>query len=246
MKRILAVATLVAVAATGFAVTGEEILERIDELSTFVDADFASVMTMITEDPEEGVEKMVVQQFRRDDEDQFVLIFREPEIQKGQGYLRVDDSLWFYDPESRQFSFTSMKEQFGGSDARNSDFGASSLAEDYDVTSMTEGTLGNFQVYILDLEAVNNEVTYAQMKIWVTRDNFLVLKSEDYSEAGRLLRTSLFPNYARAGQTFIPTRMIFVDELVEGKKTQIALSDISLASIPDSVFTKAYIERVNR
>ena len=40
--------------------------------------------------------------------------------------------------------------------------------------------------------------------------------------------------------------MIFVDELVKGKKTTITLSDISLAAVPDSVFTKSYIERVNR
>jgi hypothetical protein len=31
----------------------------------------------------------------------------EPESQLGQGYLKVDDNLWFYDPESRKFSHSS-------------------------------------------------------------------------------------------------------------------------------------------
>jgi hypothetical protein len=45
---------------------------------------------------------------------------------------------------------------------------------------------------------------------------------------------------------FIPSRMLFVDELREGEKTQVTIKDASVAALPDSVFTKAYLERVNR
>jgi outer membrane lipoprotein-sorting protein len=227
-------------------IDGAKILQTIDRQRNFDDTDFSSVMSMIQEDPEEGVEKKVVQQFRRDGEDKFVFLFLEPTVQKGQGYLRIEDNLWFYDPESRKFSHTSMKEQFGGTDARNSDFGASTMVEDYRILSIEEGRLGKYDVYILDLEAKHNEVTYPEQKIWITRDRYLVLKSEDYSETGRLLRTSLYPNYAKVGKQYITSRMIFVDELVEGKKTSITFSEISLEPLPDSVFTKSYIERVNR
>jgi outer membrane lipoprotein-sorting protein len=227
-------------------IDGEKILIAIDEQRNFDDVDFTSMMTVIREDPEEGVEKMVVQQFRRDSENKFVFLFLEPAVQKGQGYLRIDDNLWFYDPESRKFSHTSMKEQFGGTDARNSDFGMSTMIDDYRILYIDEGTLGKYKVYILDLKAKHNEVTYPRQKVWVTRDRYLVLKTEDYSETGRLLRTSLFPNYAKAGEQYIASNMIFVDELVAGKKTSISLSEISLSTLPDSVFTKSYIERVNR
>ena len=225
---------------------GEEILEAVDRLRNFVGGDFAAVMTMISEDPDEGVEKQVVQQFRRDDEEKFLMLIQEPAVKLGQGYLQVDDTLWFYDPESRQFTHTSMKERFSGSDARNSDFGRSSITDDYAVTDLREGTLGSYQVYILELSATNNEVTYPHVVMWVTRDLFLPLKVEDYSETQRLMRTSLYPSYARAGDTYIATTMIFVDELIEGKKTQISLTDISVEPLPDSIFTKAYVERVNR
>ena len=111
---------------------------------------------------------------------------------------------------------------------------------------MGEGTLGQHAVHILELEARHNEVTYPKRKLWVTRDQSLVLKTQDFSETGRLLRTSLFPGYARVDGQFVPTRLIFIDELVAGKKTSVSLSGISLSPLPDSVFTKAYIERVNR
>jgi hypothetical protein len=175
-----------------------------------------------------------------------VFLFIEPAVQKGQGYLRIDESLWFYDPESRKFTHTSMKERFGGSHARNSDFGLSRLQDDYQVRSIEEATLGRYQVSLVDLAATHNEVTYPRRRIWVTRHTHLILKSEDYSETNRLLRTSLFPAYAKVGDRMVPSRMIFVDELVKGAKTTLTLAEISLAPLPDSVFTKSYVERVNR
>ena len=225
---------------------GQQILERIDISMSFENTDFASVMTMISEDPEKGVEKRVIQQYRRDSENKFLMLFVEPVTQRGQGYLMIDDNLWFYDPESRKFSHTSLKEQFAESDANNSDFRESSIASDYRVAAVSEDTLGKFAVYVLDLEATNSEVTYPNERIWVTKDTSLVLKTEDSSANGRLMRTSYFPNYAKVGDKYMPTKMIFVDNLIQGRKTQITVTDISTDPLPDSLFTKSYVERVNR
>lgn len=224
----------------------QALLERIDELSTFADRDFASLVTIITEDPSNGVTRQQVQLFRRDREGKFLMLVQAPSTMRGQGYLRVDDNLWFYDPESRRFTRTSMKEQFSESDARNSDFETSSYAQDYRVTAVSDGRLGRHDVYILDLAATSSAVTYAGGRIWVTREPTLPLKVENYSETGRLMRTSLFPSYTSVGGTYIASSMIFVDELVEGKKTRIDLADISVEPLPDSVFTRAYVERVSR
>ena len=109
-----------------------------------------------------------------------------------------------------------------------------------------EGVLGSFDVYIIDLKAVDDTVPFPYAKIWVTKDSELVLKAEEYSLTYRLMRTSLFPKYTKVGDVFIPVQLIFLDELVEGQKTQISVSEISVSDIPDHVFTKAYIERVNR
>ena len=224
----------------------QALLAEIDRQRTFGGQDFAAVMTLTSEDPEDGVERTVVQQFRRDADDAFLILIRDPAVQRGQGYLRQGDNLWFYDTESRKFSRTSLKEAFQGTDARNSDFGDISFAEDYAVRWIEEGTLGRYAVYVLDLQATSNEVTYPFLKAWVTREGSLVLKTEDYSVTERLVRTSYYPRYARVGDAVVPTEMIFVDEMVEGKKTRISMSDLSDAEIPDSVFTKAYVERANR
>ena len=222
------------------------ILRAIDRSRSFDTTDFSAVFTVVSEKPDEENSVFKAQMFRRDAEDKFVMVFLEPDVQRGQGYLQVDDNLWFYDPESRKFSHTSLQEAFQGTDARNSDFGEVSYAQDYTVRAVEEGTLGKYAVWVLDLQATSDEVTYPFLKAWVTREGSLVLKTEDYSLTERLMRTSYYPRYARVGDSVVPTEMIFVDELVEGRKTRISMSDLSDAAIADSVFTKAYVERANR
>ncbi|MBN1699432.1 MAG: outer membrane lipoprotein-sorting protein [Spirochaetales bacterium] len=224
----------------------DAILTQIDTMGRFDENDFSSVLTMVSDDPEKGREVLKVNQFRRDRDDKFLLLILEPKTRKGQGYLMIDDNLWFYDPESRKFNHTSMKESFEGTDTRHSDFRTRSYKEDYKAVSWEEGTLGKFGVYILDLEALNDEVTYPYQKIWVRKDNNLILKMEDYSLNRRHMRTSYFPGYAKVKDKYVPTKMLFVDELVQGKKTQVTITDISLDNLPDDVFSKAYVERVNR
>ena len=224
----------------------DDILKSIDHRTNFEDTDYSAIMSMVIEDPENGIQKRSVQQFRRDSEDKFLMLILEPEDRKGQGYLRIGDNMWSYDPVSRKFSHTSMKDQFEGSDARNSDFRKSTTAEDYEVEGITEGTLGKYNVYILDLKAKHDEVSYPFVKIWVTQENHLVLKREEYSLTKRLMRTSLFPKYAKIGEKYVATQSIFIDELADGKKTQLTISDLSVEQLPDYVFTKAYVERVNK
>ncbi|RPJ08479.1 MAG: hypothetical protein EHM28_04165 [Spirochaetaceae bacterium] len=111
MKQIIAVIIL-AFAGIASAFTQPDfhaMLESIDSQANFNNRDFSSRMTMIREDPETGIEKTVSRQFRRDRNDSFVILIEEPEVKRGQGYLRVSDNLWFYDPESRIFTHSSMK-----------------------------------------------------------------------------------------------------------------------------------------
>ncbi len=223
----------------------ETILENIAQNTRFP-ADVTATATLEQRDPQDGDETSTVRMFRRDADDTFLMLFERPATQLGQGYLNIADGLWFYDPESRQFTYTSLEESFGSTDARNSDFETSNLAEDYDVVASESGTLGNFDVWILDLEATNNEVAYPYRKIWVSKDPNLVLKSEDYSLSKRLLRTAYYPSYAKTGERYLADKQLYVDALTGGKQTQVTLTDISTAEIPDNVFTKAYVERVNR
>ena len=248
MRRIVPILILILVPALfSFAQEPDfqSMLREIDEIGNFSGEDFSCIYTIVSEKPGEDQEVTQARMFRRDATDQFLILILKPEVQKGQGYLQVDDNVWFYDPESRKFSHSSLKENIQNSDAKNADLNESSLAEDYQVIEWEEGTLGSFPVYILKLEALNDEVAYPELKMWIRKDRAIVLKNEDYSLSGRLMRTSYYPKYIQVGDKLLPSQILIIDELREGERTQVTMRDATTARLPDAVFTKAYLERVN-
>jgi len=184
--------------------------------------------------------------FRRDSKDQFTMVILLPEVNKGQGYLREEDSVWFYDPTSRKFSFSSMKESIQGSEAKNSDLTLRSTADDYEVTSTRDGMLGKVPVWILDLKARTKDVSYERLVLYVRKDRTMLLKEEAYSVSGRLMRTTLYPKYVELEGKMLPSQILIVDELNPGERSQLTMTEQSVATLPDRVFTKAFLEQVNQ
>lgn len=224
----------------------EAILRQLDTISDFSGQDFTAVFTIVTEKPNEKQSVTQVRMFRRDAKKQFTLLIQLPEAQKGQGYLQEGDNFWFYDPVSRKFSFSSLKDVIGDSEARNSDFTQRSILDDYTIQKTSEGMLGKFPVWIIELKAKHNNVSYDMVRLYVRKDPILLLKQEDLSVNGRLMRTSLYPKWADLGKgKFFPSQMLIVDEINKGEKSQLTMTEMSLAPLPDKVFTKAFLEQVN-
>lgn len=224
----------------------DQVLRDLDNLGNFDDVDFTADYTFVTERPGEETSIYEVKLYRRDSEEKFMSLVLQPEVDMGSGMLKSGDNVWMYDPISRKFNHTSLKENFQDSEAKNSDFEASSLEEDYHVVAEEEARLGRYETWILTLEANHDEVTYPKQRIWVRKDNLLPLKIEDYSLSDRLMRTVYYPAYTRlAGDRFMPTQMLIVNNLKEGDKTQITIRNYTLTDIPDNVFTKSYLERIN-
>jgi len=230
-----------------------DLLVKVDSLVSYTNADFSAEYTIVQDKPGQARSTTVAGIFRRDSKEQYVIVIMEPLISKGQGYLKEGNTLWFYDPQSRRFNTTSSADRFQNTNARNSDFTRSTLAQDYKVTAAEDVVLGRFKCRLLSLEAVTTDVTYPKMKVWISEDN-LLRKSEDYSLSGQLLRTSAIPDYYNIGGRFVPKQILFVDALrgavINGtfvnEKTQISTNKPSFNKVADSVFSKTFLETVNR
>lgn len=253
MKRYISIFALIIglmATATGFAITNDELQQKLVQMdwrATFPDSDFQATVKMVSVDPE--IKEPTVRQFttfRRDKTDSMLMVTFLPEVDKGQGRLRVDSNIWTYDPESRKFTHTTLKENIAGTDVKNNDIKKPTMSDDYEVTGFTEGKLGVFEVYIINLKAKTDEVPYATQKAYMRKDNFVLLMVQSYSLTDRLLRTTYYPTYSKIGEKYVATTTIFKDELVAGKQTTMTMFNITLAPIPDSVFTKAYLEKINK
>lgn len=247
MKRFVTIlaALWAAVAAFAAAPDFKGILRDIDAMQDFGKQDYSAVYNIVSEKPNENPSTTQVKIFRRDQNDQIVILLQKPDKQRGQGYLKIDDNVWFYDPESGNFSHSTMKENINNTDAKSSDFKRYTFADDYDISKTEEGKLGAYDVWIITLQAKNNEVSYQKVRLTVRKDKPIPLKEEDFSVSDRLMRTILFlPTYVQVGAKLIPAKIKMVDEISKGNQSVLTISDVAVGKLPDSTFTKAFLERV--
>ncbi|MDR0877887.1 MAG: outer membrane lipoprotein-sorting protein [Treponema sp.] len=223
--------------------------DRIDAMYTamnYSNSDFSATMTLVVEKPNETTRNLQYKYFLRPTKEQFTMVQINPPAGKGTGYLVEDDHFWIYDPEGRKFTHSSIKKNIESSDRKASDmFNYNDWRSDYKITSLTEGKLGAYPVWIIAVDAISSRPSYAKVTYHIRKDMPLLLKQEDFSAKGRLMRTTLTPKYSKVGEKYVPAQIIIRDELNPGEQTQQVLSDVSFAKLPDLVFTKAYLENLN-
>lgn len=247
MKKLLLLLTVSLFSLTSLIaqVDYQAIVQGYDDLDNFEGMDLSAQFTMVSQKPGEDKSVIKIQLFLREVKDQFLYVVLKPEVNKGEGFLKSGDNAWAYDPISRKFNHTSLKEHIGDSEAKNDDVGGTKLVEDYNIIDAEEGSLGKIEAYIITLEAKTNEVAIPKRKMWFRKDNNLVLMDEEYSLSGRKVRTTLFTKWTTVAGKYIATRRLIKDELKTGEKSQISVDNISNKTIPDDVFTKAYLEKIN-
>ena len=252
-KIILSVLLGAAVFASGFAQVSKDIADKAFKIMENTEdilayhGDYSATMSLVIDKPGKPRENLQYKIFQRTDDNLMTLVQLFPEADKGVGYLRDNENIWSYDPISRKFSHTSIKEALGDSDVKLDDVDQAKTKwrENYEVTAYEEGTLGKFAVDIITLTAKTTDPAYAKSKYYIRKDIPLLLKEEDFSGSDRLMRTILLPKYAKVPAGYVATQAIMRDELNKGEQTQQVISDLTFDKLPDRIFTKAYLEGLN-
>ena len=254
MKKIILTFLLgAAVFASGFAQVSEDIADKAFKIMENTEdilayhGDYSATMSLVIDKPGKPRENLQYKIFQRTDDKLMTLVQLFPEADKGVGDLRDNENIWSYDPISRKFSHTSIKEALGDSDVKLDDVDQAKTKwrENYEVTAYEEGTLGKFAVDIITLTAKTTDPAYAKSKYYIRKDIPLLLKEEDFSGSERLMRTILLPKYAKVPAGYVATQAIMRDELNKGEQTQQVISDLTFDKLPDRIFTKAYLEGLN-
>ena len=230
------------------------LLKKTDATTAFTSSDFSAKYSIVQDKPGQGTSVLNAVMYRRDKASSYTILITGPaKKDKGKGYVQFDSTIWYYDPADKQFTFTSAKEKFQGSNANNSDFTPQHFSRDYKIASATRVTLGKLSCVLFELNAAPGaDVAYQTVKLWVTEDDGLIRKREDYSYSGQLLRTTAIPSYQKDKKYgySVPNSMLIVDNL-RGKKinnkmqyeqTQITITDVTFAKQSDAVYTKKYVE----
>jgi len=230
----------------------DEILKKMEE-NVSMSKDARVQVSMTQQKENQGAKVFDMMYYRRDKDNAFLIVFLAPEVEKGNGYLRVDDNFWMYRRNTRTFQHVNRDENIGGSDASGEDFETRKLAELYEPAKDAEGKeiiqsekLGVIPVWRFELKAKVNDVSYPYRIMWVRQDNFLQLKEQSFSNSKTLMLTSYYPKYTTVDGKYVPIKQMYIDEFEKGNKTIVELSNIVLDDLDDKIFTKAYLENLSK
>ncbi|MBC8132066.1 MAG: outer membrane lipoprotein-sorting protein [Deltaproteobacteria bacterium] len=191
--------------------------------------------------------------YRRSQDQKFVLMFSKPKASQGQGYLRIDQNLWYYDPAVGKWERRTERERIGGTNSRRSDFDESRLAQEYDPADNGEQKLGAYTAQAMTLKGkAGLDLPFPVIKLWVDKETNNVLKRQEFALSGRLLRTSYYPKWKKAyseskkSDVWFPEEIRFFDEVEKANSTIILIRDVEFKSLPTNLFTKAWFESKTR
>jgi hypothetical protein len=259
MRRALTIAALLAAAvplrAVAAPLTDSEMVDLLKQVDVRQNqnGDYRSIAYMIQKEKDKIDVAYQIEVLRRSADQKFIILFLQPKTSEGQGYLRVDQNLWFYDPSVGRWERRTERERIGGTNSRRSDFDESRLAQEYDPKWVGEGKLGRYDTIELELHGKDGiDLAFPVVKIWIDKDTKNVLKRQEFALSGRLMRTSYYPKWSKlyseskGADVWFPQEIRFYDEIEKENQTFISIKSVDLKPLPENVFTKAWLEEKSR
>lgn len=171
-----------------------------------------------------------------------------PARERGTKMLKLGDRLWIYSPatdRSIQLSGHMLRQSVMGSDLSYEDMMEDrKLQEIYSLRLLGEEELQGQQVWVLELLAKVEGLSYPKRKIWVDQRYYVPLKEELYAKSGQLLKELTFSEVKAFGDRYYPTVTHYKDALKKGKGTDFILLELALdEAIPEYYFNKSVLKR---
>jgi hypothetical protein len=175
--------------------------------------------------------------------DNTVVMLMEPASERGQNLLMRARDLWVFMPNVSQPIRLSLSQRLTGQVA-NGDLARANFAGDYTPKLLRTETLEGEKYHVLELTAVDRGVAYQRVVYWVKQANAWPHKAEFYSVSNRLLKTCKYEKFQSMAGKLRPTRLLMEDALRQGEQSVLDYSDMKLRDLPDKVFTKDYLKRL--
>ncbi len=172
-----------------------------------------------------------------------IVMVVEPASERGQIMLMKGRDLWIFLPNVSQPVRLGLAQRLTGQVA-NGDLARANFAGDYTATLQGTEDIDGAPHYRLALDAVDRGVTYGKVMYWVRASDYRPHKAEFYSLSGRLLKTAHYRAYEQMAGRVRPTELLMEDALRKGEQSVLRYSSMKLRELPDKVFTKDYLKRL--
>jgi hypothetical protein len=228
------------------------LLKKIDSLHA-KDGDIKMLSFIEEKQGSVQVVREVLSMIREPGHNQLILITK-PKTDQGNGYLSIEQNLWFYDAGLGRWNRRTSHERIAGTNARASDLaGTPPLAAVYDGEDLGVQETGGKRMQVLKLTAKPGlDLDFPIKKIWVD-PGLNVVRTEDCAASGKLLRISYASNFVNVlakaglkGEVWIPQLVRVYDQVEKDRVTLISFKSFDLHPLAPNTFTKAWLESKSR
>ncbi|MBN8282066.1 outer membrane lipoprotein-sorting protein [Zoogloea sp.] len=223
--------------------TARTVVARSDEVR-FPRDGFQVLITIESTTPGEPAEERKYRILSKGNENTIVQTL-EPATDRGQSMLMRGRDLWIFMPNISQPVRLSLAQRLTGQVA-NGDLARANFSGDYEPKILRTETIDGEKMYVLELTAVDRGVTYAKVLYWVRQSNNWPHRAEFYSLSERLLKVARYEKFQNLGGRVRPTQLVMEDALKKGEVSVLRYSQMTAKDLPDRVFTKQYMDKLNR
>lgn len=223
------------------AVDAKAIVARADRIR-FPEHAFQVDIDIVTTAPDAEPDVRTYRTLSKGNENTVVLV-TAPAIDRGQVLLMKDHDLWVFMPRISQPIRLPLSQRLTGQVA-NGDLARANFTGDYSPTFLRIEDIEGTPHYVLELNAVDRYVTYHRVLYWVNKKNDRPHKAEFYTRSGRLLKTAYYSDFMKMQGAIRPTKLVMIDALREGEQSELKYSNMVLRKLPDKLFTKDYLKKL--
>jgi len=220
----------------------QEILRKADQIR-FPQESFQVDITIVSKHADQTAETRKYQVLSKGN-DKTLVIVTEPASERGQTLLMSGRDLWIFLPNVSQPVRLSLAQRLTGQVA-NGDLARANFSGDYLPRLLRTETIDGENYHVLELKAVDRSVTYPRVIYWVKQKNHHPYKAEFYALSNRLLKTCRYENFRPMAGKLRPTRLVMEDALRAGEVSILEYDEMKLRELPDKLFTKEYLKKLD-
>lgn len=242
--RMMAFIAALAATVTAANLTGEQILDKMDD-----NRDHRTVTANARMEIHIG-DKVRTKNMRiqgMTDGNRSIVEFTNPE-DEGTKYLMIDDNLWIYFPQEQdvvKISGHMLKEGMMGSDVSYEDaLEADQLRNKYDVSIAGEQSHNDRPCYVLELNATTRDAPYYKRKMWVDKETFVAWKEQMFAKSGKLLKEASVMEVDTIEGRHFPVKTKMEDKLRRNSHTIFEMTEVKLdVPLDEDLFSMRYLRR---
>ena len=223
-------------------IEASKLLHRADRIR-FPDEGFQVDVTINTTKDSSATPEVRVYRIISKGNDKTLVKTISPAIDRNQVLLMRDHDFWAFLPNLSQPIRLPLSQRLTG-EVANGDLARSNFVGDYKPQLLRTETINGSSYHVLQLDAVDNWVTYHRVLYWVATEDARPYKAEFFAISGRLLKTAYYQKFHKLGDEIRPTRIRIEDALKPENFSTLDYSDMRILELPDKIFSKDYLKKL--